>query len=61
MTRLVIHLIDKLNICGLVHFCWMYPIECATKDLKGYVQNMCKPEGNMVEGYIFYETLGLCA
>jgi hypothetical protein len=30
------------------------------KDLKGYVQNMNKPEGSIVEGYIFYEALGLC-
>jgi hypothetical protein len=28
------------------------------KDLKGYVQNMCKLEGKMAEGYIFYEALG---
>ncbi len=27
MTHLVVHLIDELDICGLVHFRWMYPIE----------------------------------
>jgi hypothetical protein len=29
------------------------------KDLKGYVQNMRKPEGSMVEGSIFDEALSL--
>jgi hypothetical protein len=43
MTHLVVHLIDELNICGPVHFRWMYPIKHAMKNLKGYVQNMCKP------------------
>jgi hypothetical protein len=61
MMHLVIQLIEELDICGPIHFCWMYPIERAIKDLKGYVQNMCKPERNMVEVYNFNETLGLCA
>jgi hypothetical protein len=38
----------------------MYPIECAMKDLKGYIRNMSKLEGSIAKGYIFYETLGLC-
>jgi len=29
------------------------------KDFKGYVWNMWKLEGSMVEGYIFDEALGL--
>lgn len=60
MTHLVIHLIEELDICGLVHSHWMYPIEHAMKDLKGYVQNLCKLKGCMVERYIFDEVLGLC-
>ncbi len=57
MTHLVIHLVDEFHICGPIHAHWMYPIECSMKD---YVQNMCKLEGGMVEGYIFYEALGFC-
>jgi hypothetical protein len=38
----------------------MYPIEHVLKDLKVYVWNMCKPEGNMAKGCIFDEALGLC-
>ncbi len=59
MTHLTLHLVDELDICGMVHSHWMYPIERTLKDLKGYVQNMCKLEGSMVEGYIFNEALGL--
>jgi hypothetical protein len=59
MMHLVVHLIDKLDLCGHVHSHWMYPMERAMKDLKGYVRNMCKPEGSMVEGYIFNEALNV--
>jgi hypothetical protein len=59
VTHLVPHLMDELDILGLVHFHWMYPIE-KTMDLKGYICNMHKPKGSMVEGYIFDEVLGLC-
>jgi hypothetical protein len=27
MTHLVLHVVDELDICGLVHNRWMYPIE----------------------------------
>ncbi len=27
MTHLVVHLIEELDLCGLVHTRWMYPIE----------------------------------
>jgi hypothetical protein len=37
----------------------MYPIEHAMKDLKGYMKNMCKSKGSMVEKYIFYGAPGL--
>ncbi len=38
MTHLVIHLVDEFHICGPIHARWMYPIECAMKELKDYVQ-----------------------
>jgi len=60
MTHLTLHLVGELDICGPIHSHWMYPIEKILKDLKGYVWNMCKLEGNMAEGYIFNEALGLC-
>jgi hypothetical protein len=60
MMHLVLHLMDELDICGPVHFRWMYPIERIMKDLKGYVCNMHKPKGRMAKGHIFDEVLGLC-
>jgi len=41
MTHLTFHLVDELDICGPVHSCWMYPIERALKDPKGYVHSTC--------------------
>ncbi len=60
MTHLLFHLVEELEICGLVHACWMYPIECYMKTLKGYVWNKVRLEGNMVEGYALEEALGFC-
>jgi hypothetical protein len=60
MTHVVIHLIDELELCGLVHIRWMYPIEHAMTYLKRYVYNMVKLEGFMAKGYIVDEALNLC-
>jgi hypothetical protein len=60
MTHLVVHLVDKLDICGLVHTRWMYPIERFMKVLKGYVRNMAWAKGSMVNGYSIKEVLGFC-
>jgi hypothetical protein len=40
MTHLVIHLVEELELCGLVHTRWMYPMEWYMKALKGYIRNM---------------------
>jgi hypothetical protein len=37
MSHLLIHLIEELDLSGLVHTRQMYPIECYFKTLKGYV------------------------
>jgi hypothetical protein len=34
MSHLMIHLVEELYICGLVHCRWMYPIERYLKTLK---------------------------
>jgi len=59
MMHPIIHLVDEFHICGHVHIHWMYPIECAMKDLKAYMKNMCKLERSMAKKYIFYGALGL--
>ncbi len=60
MTYLLLHLVEELELCGLVHTYWMYPIERYLKILKGYVQNKVRPEGNMAKGYALEEVLGFC-
>jgi len=47
-----------LDLCGPVSCRWMYPIERYMKTLKGYVQNMARPEASMAEGYLKDECLG---
>jgi hypothetical protein len=34
MTHLLIHLVEELELCGLVHLHWMYPIERYLETLK---------------------------
>jgi hypothetical protein len=47
MTRLLIHLVEELELCGLVHTQWMYLVEQYLKTLKGYVRNRTKPKGSI--------------
>jgi hypothetical protein len=50
MTHLLLHVVDELDVYGLIHNRWMYPMECMMKVLKGYVQSMAKPKRSMVKG-----------
>jgi len=59
-THLLIHLVDDLEICGLVGARWCYPIERYLVVLKHYVRNRAKPEGCMAMGYMYDEALGFC-
>lgn len=58
MMHLVVHLVDKMAMCGLVHTRWLYPFDQFMKNLKGYIKNCVWLEGCMVEGYIKDEVLG---
>jgi hypothetical protein len=58
MTHLSYHLVDELDLCGLVTARWMYPVERYMKTLKGYVWNMARLEASMAEGYLKEECLG---
>jgi hypothetical protein len=58
MTHLVLHLVEKLDICGLVSTHWMYCIKRMNKVMKGYVICMRQPEGCMVEGYAMEVSMG---
>ena len=51
MSHMPNHLVEELFLCGPVHTRWMYPYERYFKNLKGYVRNLAKPEGNIAQGY----------
>jgi hypothetical protein len=57
MTHLTLHVVEKLDLCGLVHAKWMYLIEWGLKMFKTYVRNRAHPKASMAEGYIYDETI----
>jgi hypothetical protein len=59
MVHLILHLVDELNMCRLVHTKWMYCVERLNKLLKGYVRNMAQPKASMATEYLMDETLRL--
>jgi hypothetical protein len=58
MTHLVLHVVEKLAICGPLHNRWMYPVERTLGTLKKYVRNWARLEALMALGYVLDETLG---
>jgi hypothetical protein len=60
IMHFLVHLVEELEICSLVHTRWTYPIEHYLKTLKGYICNKARPKGSMAEGYAFEEALGFC-
>ncbi len=60
MTHLLIHLVEELELCGLVQTRWMYPIERYLKTLNGYVGNRAKPERIITKRYAIEEMVGFC-
>lgn len=52
------HLVEELFLCGPIHTRWMYPYKRYFKTLKGYVRNLAKPEGSIVQGYQTEQALG---
>ena len=51
-VRLLIHLVDEVELVGVVSGRWMFFLERYMKKLKGFVRKRAKPEGSMAEGYI---------
>ncbi len=60
MKHLLIHMVEELELCGLVHTHWMYPVAHYLKTLKRFVRNRARLEGNVVEGYVLQEALRFC-
>ena len=56
-VHLLIHLVDEVELVGVVSCRWMLFLERYMKKLKGFVRQRAKPKGSMAEGYISYEPL----
>ena len=61
MVHLMVHLPAQARIAGPVHFRSMWPVERYLMRLKGSVHTKSHPEGSIVEGSLFYESLTLCS
>ena len=57
MIHLTIHLGREAQLCGPVHFRWMYPFERHMKTLKDYIRNYARPEGCIAESYLAEESM----
>jgi hypothetical protein len=60
MIHLLTHLVDELEICGLVGARWCYPMERYLNVLKRYIRNGAWPKACMAFGYMYDEVLGFC-
>ena len=55
-VHLLIHLVDEVELVGVVSCRWMFFLERYMNKLKGFIRQRAKPEGYMTEGYISYES-----
>jgi hypothetical protein len=53
----LIHQVEEIELCGLVHTRSMWMVERHLRSLKALVRQRAHPEGYMVEGYMVYQTL----
>jgi hypothetical protein len=60
MIHLLIHLVENLDVCGLVGARWCYPIERFMVILKHDMCNKAKLEECTVMGYMYDEAFGFC-
>ena len=49
--HLVYHLAKEGTLCGIIHSCWMYPMERYFNVLKIFVKNLARQEGSIIESY----------
>jgi len=60
MTHLVVHIVEELDMCDLVHTRWMCPMVRYMRALKGYIRNQGWLEGSMATRYAIEKALGFC-
>ena len=53
----LIHQVEEIEMCGLVHTRSMWMVERHLKSLKAFVRQRARPKGSMVEGYVVYQSM----
>ena len=53
----LIHQVEEIEICELVHTRSMWMVERHLKSLKVLVRQRARPEGSMMEGYMVYQSM----
>ncbi|MCO5552491.1 hypothetical protein L7F22_006003 [Adiantum nelumboides] len=56
-VQLLIHLVDAIELGGVVSARWMFWAERFMGVLKGYVRQKARPEGSMVKGWMLEECM----
>ncbi|MCO5577210.1 hypothetical protein L7F22_031035 [Adiantum nelumboides] len=56
-VHLLIHLVDEIELAGVVSAQWMFWAERFMRVLKGCVRQKARPEGSMVEGWMLEECM----
>ena len=54
-VHLLLHLVDEVELVGVVSCRWMFFLWRYMKKLKGFVRQREKPEESMEEGYISHD------
>ena len=55
--HVMVHIVDEMAICGVVHARWMFFLKWFMKILKDFVRQRARPEGSMAEGWLVQEAL----
>ena len=55
--HLIVHLVDKITLCGTIHTRWMFFLEHFMKTLKDFVRQSIRPERSMAKGWLIQESL----
>ncbi len=56
-VHLLIHLVEEIEIVGVVNTRWMFWVERFMCVLKGFVRQRARPEGSMAEGWLHQECM----
>src|SRR3989337_2527599 len=60
MVHLCVHIMDEIIDLGTTFLHSMMPFERMNGVIKGFVRNMFRPDGSIVQGYLTHECISFC-